>query len=334
MALRRLELSEALGEDYATTFARLQRLFRARGVPAEDAADLAQETATRLLTYLERHGGIVEDPGPLMHRIAINLLIDRSRAADRKVVALDPAEHDAPSPTDVLEEVRSRHRRRVVRGAITSLNDRQRDAIVLSLDGHSPIEIAHRMGLERNAADALLFRARKTLAGRLAHLREELTAIIVLSALKLRSAARRSSSIPGDQLAASAPAFAHFISAALIVVLGGFGGGAPAYAATSSTDAKIVAAQPARHADAAGSTSRSAARLARPRILDVEQHHVHIETRVPGPRGESLPVSIDIEHQRDEVHRGAAGPAMDAATGSACGVRSVENVCTNGGGPR
>ena len=332
MALRRLELSEALGEEYAATFARLQRMFRARGVPAEDAADLAQETATRLLGYLERHGGIADDPGPLIHRIATNLLIDRSRSSDRRVVSLDPAEHDAPAPVDVLEEVRARHRRRVVRRAVGNLSERQRDAIVLSLDGHSPVEIADHMGLERNAADALLFRARKTLAGRLAHMREELSAFTLLATLKLRSAARRGAGTSnGGQFAVTAPALAHFVSAALVLVLGGLSGAStPAYAATTVRTALVPVTRAAPEQPHNTAPKIPAAPGGNARIIDPRAHRVHVETHVPGPSGEALPVAVDVWHERDEVHRGAAGPMLDVTTQQTCSARSVENLCSPG----
>jgi RNA polymerase sigma factor (sigma-70 family) len=331
-ALRRPELSEALGENYAATFARLKSLFRSRGVPGDEAADLAQETAARLLVFVERHGGIVEDPFPLIHRIATNLLIDRARSSQRHVVALDPAEHDRPSAANVEDEIARRQRRRVVRREIKELSGRQRDAIVLSLDGHTPSEIADRMGLERNAADALLFRARKTLANRLTAVKEELNGLGAIALLRIRSFARRGTQAQGaGQYAAAVPAFVHAFTAALVLAIGGMAA-VPAVADVAARPPAIAAVGPIAAAPVAKAAQpRRAVQTAPARKLSVDarDHRVHFQRDVRGPAG-TVPVSVDVWQERDGVHRGVAGPAFDAATDRACKAKRLGYVCAPG----
>lgn len=184
---------------YTATFARLRLMFRARGVPPEDAADLAQETAARFLAHLRAQG---IDPrfeqdavAPLINRIAANLIIDRARAASSRNVSLeglgsavDPARISLDDPAEQVEDV---DRAREVRAAIASLSDRHRRAIAMSLDGKGPAEIAEDLGILRNAADALLYRARRRLAASLQGAAGVVGALVTLLILRARSVAQR-----------------------------------------------------------------------------------------------------------------------------------------------
>jgi RNA polymerase sigma factor (sigma-70 family) len=341
VAIRRPELSAALGEDYPRTFVRLQRMFRARGIPAEEAADLAQETAARLIAHLDRRGEVAEDPMPLIHRIATNLMIDRARSHDRRVVSLDPIEHDSPAREDVVEEVSRRHRRRVVRNAIEELSDRQRTAIALSLDGMSPVEIAERLGLERNAADALLFRARRSLADRLKGLREELHGIGLVAIVKIRSMARRGSDAPAaPQMVAASPAFMNVASAALVLAVSAFGQSAPALAsavrgaAPTRAGVHAVAAAPAAAnvAGARASTGGDARGnvVRHDMVVNAKDTHVRVVEHVGSGDDDTNGVGVDIWRVREGQGGSYAGPALDAASSRVCADGSFKTVC----GPR
>ena len=171
------ELPDELDDAYAQTFDRLRRLFRARGCSQEEAADLAQEAAIRAWMHIRRWGVAESGLDPLLNRIARNLLIDRYRRATPHLVPLDSAEEIQDHTQDPTEEVARRQRRSAVRSAISSLPTRHQAAISYSLSGLSPEEVGKQMGIGRNAADALLHRARRSLREHLAPVKDGMWAL-------------------------------------------------------------------------------------------------------------------------------------------------------------
>lgn len=343
MALRRSQLAAELDEEYPSTFLRLQRMFRSRGVPAEEAADMAQETAVRLLAHLERRGDVAPDPGPLIHRIATNLMIDRARSHSRRVISLEDSAIDEPAaPDDTHEEVSRRHRDDVLWRAIGKLSDKQRLAIAMSLRGMAPAEIAGRLGIERNAVDALLHRGRRTLADRLHGVREGLLAFPAIAAVKVRSTLRRGFSTDGAQMLSASPALGNLASAvvALALAAGAFSPPvsiASAVAVASAHPGAVSAVRaPAR---APGTTAKpgGGASVARPRArvaVDPRDHSVDVKTGVRDPiTGETEPVEIQIWQTRDDAQRGVIGPTLDSATDTTCSVSDPACVSTEGVGP-
>lgn len=161
------DLPEELQQAYAQTFDRLRRMFRARGCTPEEAADLAQDAAVRAFVHIRRWGVNGSGLDPLLNRIARNLLIDRYRRTTPHIVPLDDAGELHDPSQDPTEEVARRQRSHAVRTAIRGLPARHQTAITHALNGLTPEEVGRQMGIGRNAADALLHRARRSLKERL-----------------------------------------------------------------------------------------------------------------------------------------------------------------------
>jgi RNA polymerase sigma factor (sigma-70 family) len=166
-------------------------MFRMRGLTPEDAADLAQEAAARAILHLRRWGQDGDQLDPLLNRIARNLLIDRARSAAPRLVSLDDADELGDTGDDPSEVVSRRQARRAVRHAIRELAPRHRTAIMFSLSGMTPAQVAQRMGIRRNAADALLHRARRSLAERLRAVGHDTLGAVGALGLRIRLASRR-----------------------------------------------------------------------------------------------------------------------------------------------
>ncbi len=217
MLHKRHRLPRELDGAYTATFERLRRFFLSRGVPAEEAADLAQEAIARCLGHVLRNGAHDRPEGvtPLLNRIAQNLLIDRARAKTPYLISIDSVDQidDASDPS---EEVVSLDARRAVRTAIGALPARHRRALMMSLEGKTPAEIARDFGIQRNAADALLYRARRGLA---AHLRvgaDVALGLVAIMALRLRAGARRAAELGRlVEAAAMSPLAVNLATAAL-----------------------------------------------------------------------------------------------------------------------
>ncbi|QEN85799.1 sigma-70 family RNA polymerase sigma factor [Labrys sp. KNU-23] len=124
---------------------------RRKGVTAENAADLTQETFLRLLSA-EAHAEVDHaNPRALLHRIARNLRIDQQRRerlvlkdelADEAFVAISD---DRPSPETIVSD---RQRLAIVTVALAELPDRTRQAFQMHRLGEKTIsEIARELGL-------------------------------------------------------------------------------------------------------------------------------------------------------------------------------------------
>lgn len=134
-----------------------------------EAEDVAQEVFLRLLAKVAawEPGG----PGlrPWLHRVAINLCVDRARAPRP-----DPLE-DQPEPVAEGEPGVGLDRQRLVRRALDALPERQRIAIVLVYyQDCSDREAALIMGVSTEALESLLARGRRSLRRRLDPLRADL----------------------------------------------------------------------------------------------------------------------------------------------------------------
>jgi len=230
------ELPDELDDAYAQTFDRLRRMFRARGCSQEEAADLAQEAAIRAWMHIRRWG--VADSGldPLLNRIARNLLIDRYRRVTPHLVPLDSAEEIQDHTQDPSEEVARRQRRSAVRSAISSLPTRHQTAITYSLSGLSPEEVGKQMGIGRNAADALLHRARRSLREHLAPVRDGMWALAFGARVRWDRFTRRSglNNMTPAELTNTLNATVGVAAAAIVTVVALAAGGSGAGAATSS----------------------------------------------------------------------------------------------------
>jgi RNA polymerase sigma factor (sigma-70 family) len=214
-------------------------LFRARGCSPEEAADLAQEAAVRAFLHIRRWGASGEGLDPLLNRIARNLLIDRYRRTTPHLVPLDSAGDIHDPAQDPTEEVARRQRRRAVHHAIRELPSRHQRAITYSLSGMTPEEVGRQLGIGRNAADALLHRARRTLRQHLAPVRDGMWGLALAMRIRYDRFMRRAgldtatAEASGSLITGSAVGLA---TAAMVVAtaLGGGGGSGAASVPTRS----------------------------------------------------------------------------------------------------
>lgn len=182
--------ADVLDASYASLFSELSGAFRARGLTTEEARDLAQESLVRTFVHLKRHGQTQPDLRPLAHTIAKRLYVERGRRARPQFVDLPQAEEimdPAPQPADAVVAMEERRR---VQAALRSLGPRHRRVISLWMGGLRPAEIARELGIKRNAADAVLHRARRQLAAKLDPSRATL-GLLGLIVLRMRTGVRR-----------------------------------------------------------------------------------------------------------------------------------------------
>ena len=145
---------------------------RMLGDPAE-AEDVAQEVFLRVWKH-----AAAWKPGQAkfetwMHRVGMNLCLDRLRRSGRHGGEVSPETPDArASATKALDD---RQRRDRVRDALQQLPERQRAALVLCYyQERTNIEAAEILGVSVDALESLLSRARRTLKSALSAERADL----------------------------------------------------------------------------------------------------------------------------------------------------------------
>ncbi|HEX5008264.1 MAG TPA: RNA polymerase sigma factor [Hyphomonadaceae bacterium] len=145
---------------------------RMLGDPAE-AEDVAQEVFLRVWKH-----AAAWKPGQAkfetwMHRVGMNLCLDRLRRSGRHGGEVSPETPDArASATRALDD---RQRRDRVRDALQKLPERQRAALVLCYyQERTNIEAAEILGVSVDALESLLSRARRTLKSALSAERADL----------------------------------------------------------------------------------------------------------------------------------------------------------------
>jgi RNA polymerase sigma-70 factor (ECF subfamily) len=144
-----------LFEQYYESLVRM--LYRRVG-DRDRAEDLAQETFARAVAAPPNN------PRPWLFAVALNLVREdgrRSATRGRKLELLR-AEHDQPvnAPDAELERKEEGDR---VRAALATLNERDREALLLRAEGFDYEEIAATLGLAKGAIGTTLARARRRL---------------------------------------------------------------------------------------------------------------------------------------------------------------------------
>ena len=106
------------------------------------------------------------------------------------MVELPEAEYIVDPSPEPVEHIVKTEERQDVRDALASLTPRHRRVVTMWMSGLRPAEIARELGIKRNAADALLHRARRQLAMKLDPSRVTFGVLGIL-VLRLRAATRR-----------------------------------------------------------------------------------------------------------------------------------------------
>lgn len=317
---------------YRSTVGQVTALFRAKGVPAEEANDLAHETILRTLVHLKRHGRERTDLGPLVRTIARNLLVERVRKHAPQMVALtdeiDVASHE-DGPAELLE---ADERRDAVRRAVAGLSPRHRHAVKMWMDGKTPAEIARELGIKRNAVDAILHRARRSLAAKLDG--NGVFGLFGLAALRARVFGRRIAEMfsnidPSGQLAAASGGLA-IVAAAAVIAAGPVSNGTPAVntgrisdrVGTSVSNLHGATGQDADAIPTLSSTRSAGASATRPHAeisTDLRNEAVSANVITEDPNtGKPQKLGIDTWQQRDQSHPGVIGPMLDSLTAATC----------------
>ena len=140
---------------------------------ASEAEDVAQEVFLRVWKHAAAWKPGAAKFETWMHRVAINLCLDRLRRVGRNSGDVTSDTVDArASATRALDD---RQRRDRVRDALQKLPERQRAALVLCYyQDRTNIEAAEILGVSVDALESLLSRARRTLKSALAAERADL----------------------------------------------------------------------------------------------------------------------------------------------------------------
>ena len=141
--------------------------------PAE-AEDVTQEAMMRLWKMAPdwQEGGA--QVSTWLHRVTVNLAMDRLRRRGRGVALDAIAEPESPAP-QVVEAMIQGDRMAALETALATLPDRQRAAVVLRhIEGLSNPEIAARLEVGVEAVESLTARGKRRLAQLLAGRRAEL----------------------------------------------------------------------------------------------------------------------------------------------------------------
>lgn len=140
---------------------------------ASEAEDVAQEVFLRVWKHAAAWKPGAAKFETWMHRVAMNLCLDRLRRVGRNTGDVPPDTVDnRASATRALDE---RQRRERVRDALQKLPERQRAALVLCYyQDRTNIEAAEILGVSVDALESLLSRARRMLKAALAAERADL----------------------------------------------------------------------------------------------------------------------------------------------------------------
>ena len=162
-------LSEPWATLYGEVWEELVRFLDRKVWDMELAQDLAQEAFVRAL----RTDPVPDSPRAWLFTVAANLARDEARTAIRRREKLHLVRSAAAdSPIDPDEALEARQRRQLVRQALDTLNERERNALLLCEAGLSYPEIAGATGLAAGAIGTTLSRARRKLAAAYEMLRE------------------------------------------------------------------------------------------------------------------------------------------------------------------
>jgi RNA polymerase sigma-70 factor (ECF subfamily) len=151
-------MSADLAQLFEQYYASLVRMLYRRTGDRDRAEDLAQETFARAVAAPPNN------PRPWLFAVALNLVREDGRRAVTRGRRLEllRAEHDEPASGPDAELERREDGARV-RAALATLNERDREALLLKAEGFDYEEIAATLGLAKGAIGTTLARARRRL---------------------------------------------------------------------------------------------------------------------------------------------------------------------------
>jgi RNA polymerase sigma-70 factor (ECF subfamily) len=143
-----------LFEQYYESLVRM--LYRRTG-DRDRAEDLAQETFARAVAAPPNN------PRPWLFAVALNLVREDGRRALRQGRRLELLRADGVPESGPERDFDRNERSESVRAALATLNERDREALLLKAEGFNYDEIAATLGLSKGAIGTTLARARRRL---------------------------------------------------------------------------------------------------------------------------------------------------------------------------
>jgi len=136
----------------------LVRMLYRRVGDRDRAEDLAQETFARAVAAPPNN------PRPWLFAVALNLVREDGRRAATRGRRLELLRGEQDPPTNAPDaEFERREEAERVRSALATLNERDREALLLRAEGFDYEEIAATLGLAKGAIGTTLARARRRL---------------------------------------------------------------------------------------------------------------------------------------------------------------------------
>jgi len=139
-------------------YASLVRMLYRRTGDRDRAEDLAQETFARAVAAPPNN------PRPWLFAVALNLVREDGRRAVTRGRRLELLRGEQDTPANAPDaELERREETQQVRAALATLNERDREALLLRAEGFDYEEIAATLGLAKGAIGTTLARARRRL---------------------------------------------------------------------------------------------------------------------------------------------------------------------------
>jgi RNA polymerase sigma-70 factor (ECF subfamily) len=146
-----------LTELFEQYYGSLVRMLYRRTGDRDRAEDLAQETFARAVAAPPNN------PRPWLFAVALNLVREDGRRAVRQGRRLELLRTDDRGEQGPENDYERNERSAAVHSALATLNERDREALLLKAEGFNYEEIAATLGLSKGAVGTTLARARRRL---------------------------------------------------------------------------------------------------------------------------------------------------------------------------
>jgi len=147
-----------LAQLFEQYYASLVRMLYRRVGDRDRAEDLAQETFARAVAAPPNN------PRPWLFAVALNLVREDGRRAVTRGRRLELLRGEQDTPNNAPDvDLERREETARVRAALATLNERDREALLLRAEGFDYEEIAATLGLAKGAIGTTLARARRRL---------------------------------------------------------------------------------------------------------------------------------------------------------------------------